>query len=164
LTPAGVGNIFSAQHHFARRTMKTLITKFALFTLAALTVGVIAASAQITTQVDFKMTQSFVVGNTTLPPGSYVITVVSGSDQSVIQIASATGKPSVMVDAELVSPPAAAQAGSQLVFNKYKSVVALSQVFPGGGAQGYQLTPGHPEKIAAKAEKPTKQTVASTTK
>jgi hypothetical protein len=143
--------------------MKTLIAKFALFTLAVLTIGVAAASAQITTQLTFKVSQSFVVGNTTLAAGSYIIRPVSGTDQSVVEIANVTGKPSVMAEVELVSPPAG-QTGSQLVFNKYKSVLALSQIFPGGGVQGYQLTPGHPEKIAAKAETPTKQTVAATTK
>jgi hypothetical protein len=43
-------------------------------------------------------------------------------------------------------------------------VLALSQVFPGGGSTGYQLPQGHPEKVAAKTEQPTKQTVAATAK
>ena len=143
--------------------MKNHIAKFALLALVTLTVGITAGRAQITTQLNFKVTQSFVVGNTTLPAGSYIVRPVSGTDQSVIEITTASGKPSVMADVELVSPPAG-QTGSQLIFNKYKSVLALSQIFPGGGAQGYQLTPGHPEKLAAKAEKPTKQTVAAGTK
>ena len=67
------------------------------------------------------------------------------------------------MDVQLVQPDAA-QGGSHLVFNKYKSVLVLSQVFPGGGNQGYQLAEGHPEKLAAKTETPTKQTVASTAK
>jgi hypothetical protein len=141
--------------------MKKLIGKFAFFTLAILTVGTTAASAQITTQLNFKVSQSFVVGNTTLPAGSYVIRPVPGTDQAVIEIASTNGKPTVMVEVELVTPPAA-QTGSQLIFNKYKSVLALSQIFPGGQNQGYQLTPGHPEKLAAKTEKPTKHAVAAT--
>jgi hypothetical protein len=51
-----------------------------------------------------------------------------------------------------------------VLFNKYKNVLVLSQVFPGGGNQGYQLVEGHPEKLAAKTETPMKQTVASTAK
>jgi hypothetical protein len=43
-------------------------------------------------------------------------------------------------------------------------VLALSQVFPGGGNAGYQLVEGHPEKLAAKTEKPAKQTVTGTAK
>jgi hypothetical protein len=143
--------------------MRILIGKFLLLMLAVLTVGVRAGSAQITTQMDFKMAQSFVVGNTTLPAGSYVIKPVQGTDQSVIEIASMTGKPAVMVEVELVTPDAA-QTGGQLVFNKYKNVLALSQIVPGGGNQAYQLTAGHPEKLAAKTEKPTKQTVAAAAK
>ena len=143
--------------------MRTVVGELALLTLVVLTVGVRAGNAQIVTQMDFKMAQSFVVGNTTLPAGSYVITPVQGTDQSVVMIASSSGKPTVMVEVELVTPDAA-QTGSLLKFNKYKGLLALSQIFPGGGNQGYQLTAGHPEKLAAKTEKPTKQTVAATAK
>jgi hypothetical protein len=80
----------------------------------------------------------------------------------VIEIVSASGHPAVMVDAESASPPA--QGGSHLVFNKYKNVLALSQVFPAGGGTGYQLIQGHPQQLAAKTERPTQTTVASTSK
>ena len=143
--------------------MSTLIAKFALLTLVLLTVGVRAGNAQITTQMDFKMSQSFVVGNTTLPAGIYVIRPVPGTDQAVIEITNTTGKPAVMADVELVTPDAA-QSGTHLIFKKYKTVLALSQIFPGGGNQGYQLSAGHPEKLAAKTETPTKQTVTATAK
>src|SRR5580700_6003037 len=98
--------------------MRTVVGKLALLTLVVLTVGVRAGNAQIVTQMDFKMAQSFVVGNTTLPAGSYVITPVQGTDQSVVMIASSSGKPTVMVEVELVTPDAA-QTGSLLKFNKY---------------------------------------------
>ena len=142
--------------------MKTLFGKFVRFALV-LTIGSAAATAQITTQMGFKMSQSFVVENTTLPAGSYLITPVSGTDQSVVQIRNTTTDASVMVAVELVQPDAG-QSGDHLVFNRYKKVLALSQIFPGGGNQGYQLVPGHPEKLAAKTEKPTKQTVATGSK
>jgi hypothetical protein len=143
--------------------MKSLVGRLVVFALGIVTIGVMVVSAQIVTELDFKMTQPFTVGNTTLPAGSYVIRPVTGTDQSVIEISAASGKPTVMVEAELVQP-AGAQGGSQLIFNKYNKVLALSQVFPGGGSSGYQLTQGHPEKLAAKTEKPTKQTVTGTTK
>jgi hypothetical protein len=142
--------------------MRTLVGRFVLFALV-LTIGTAAASAQITTQLRFKMSQSFVVENTTLPAGSYNVTPVSGTDQSVIEIRSTTGDAGVMVAVELVQPDAS-HSGSQLVFNKYKKVLALSEIFPGGENQGYKLVPGHPEKLAAKTEKPTKQTVAAGSK
>lgn len=143
--------------------MKTLIGKFFVFTLAILTIGVFAGRAQITNQLDFKMAQAFTVGNTTLEAGSYTIRPVQGTDQMVIEITGASGKPSVMVEVNSAQPDAA-QSGTQLIFNKYNKVLALSQVFPGGGNAGYQLVVGHPEKLAAKTEKPTKQTVTGTAK
>ena len=81
----------------------------------------------------------------------------------VIEISAASGKPSVMVDVNSAQPDAA-QSGTQLLFNKYNNVLALSQIFPGGGNTGYQLVQGHPEELAAKTEKPTKQTVTGTAK
>ena len=143
--------------------MKKVLGKFVVFALGIITFGVPAVRAQIVTELDFKMTQSFTVGNTTLPAGSYMIRPVHGTDQSVIEISAVGGKPSVMVEAELTQTTGT-EAGSQLMFNKYNKVLALSQIFPGGGNSGYQLAQGHPEKLAAKTEKPTKQTVAGTAK
>jgi hypothetical protein len=143
--------------------MKTLIGKLVVFALGVLTIGVSAGQAQIMNQLDFKMAQPFTVGNTTLPPGSYVIRPVQGTDQMVIEISGASGKPSVMVDVNSAQPDGA-QSGTQLLFNKYNNVLALYQIFPGGGNTGYQLVQGHPEKLAAKTEKPTKQTVTGTAK
>jgi hypothetical protein len=141
--------------------MKSLLGKLALFVLGIMTIGVLVVRAQIVTELDFKMTQAFTVGNTTFPAGSYWIKPVHGTDQSVIEISAASGKPSAMVEVELVQPEGASS-GSQLIFNKYSKVLALYQIFPGGGNSGYQLAQGHPEKLAAKTEKPTKQTVAGT--
>jgi len=103
--------------------MRILIGKLALLTLVVLTVGVRAGNAQITTQMDVKISQSFVVGNTTLPAGSSIIRPVQGTDQAVIEITNTSGKPAVMAEVELITPDAA-QTGSHLIFNKYKTVVA----------------------------------------
>lgn len=61
-------------------------------------------------------------------------------------------------------PWAALGASIAMPFHRYKNVLALSQVFPGGGNLEYQLPQGHPEKVAAKTEQPTKQTVTATAK
>jgi len=143
--------------------MKARIAKLVILTLGMLTVGLLVVHAQITTQVSFKMSQAFTVGDTTLPAGSYVITPVQETDLSLIEIAAASGKPSVLADVSLVAADPS-QPGSHLILNKYKNVLALSQIFPGGGNQGYQLLQGHPEKMAAKTETPTKQTVSSAAK
>jgi len=143
--------------------MKTRVGRLLVFALAVLTIGVFAGRAQLTKGVDFKMTQPFTIGNATFGPGSYVVRPVQGTDQKVVEISHASGKPSVMEEVEPVQADPA-QPGSHLVFNKYKNVLALSQVFPGGGNGGIQFLQGHPEKLAAKTETPTKQTVASSSK
>ena len=136
--------------------MKTPIGKFVVFALGVLTIGVFAGRAQIMNQLDFKMTQPFTVGNTTLPAGGYVIRPVQGTDQMVLEISAASGKPSVMVEVNSAQPDAD-QGGTELIFNKYNNLLVLSQVYPGGGNAGYQLVEGHPERLAAKSEKPTKK-------
>lgn len=143
--------------------MKTLMGKFLVFALAVLTIGVFAGHAQIMNQLDFKMVQPFTVGNTTLPPGSYIVKPVSGTEQAVLEIRSANGHPTVMVDVNSAQPDGP-QGGTHLIFNKYDNVLALSQIFPGGGSTGYQLVQGHPEELAAKTAKPTKQTVTAAAK
>lgn len=141
----------------------TTAVKFADFVAGFLMIGLCVGHTQITRQVDFTMSEPFTVENATMPAGSYIIRPVVGSEQTVLEIASATGHHSIMVEADTAQPDVA-QTGSYLVFNKYKNVLALSKIFPGGGNAGYQLVEGHPEKLASKTEKPTKQTVALTAK
>ena len=143
--------------------MKTRVGKLVVLAFVVLTIAVLTVRAQITNQLDFKVSQAFVAGNATLAAGSYVVRPVQGTDHMVIEISSASGKPSIMVEVESVQPDAV-QGGSHVIFNKYKNILALSQIFPGAGNTGYQLLQGHPEKLAAKSETPTKQTVSSTAK
>lgn len=133
--------------------------KFAVFAAGFLMIALGVGHTQTMIQVNFTMSEPFTVANTTLPAGRYTIRSVQGSDQAVLEIASMTGDYKVMVEADRAQPDAA-QSGSHLVFNKYKNILALSEVFPSGGSSGYQLVQGHPEKLASKTEKPTKQTVA----
>ena len=137
--------------------MKSLMMQLVLFAVGLFTIGLNVGHAQIMNQLDFKMLQPFTVANTTFEAGSYVIRPVVGTDSMVLEIVSASGHPGVMVDA-FSAQPDSSQSGSHLVFNKYANVLALSEIFPGGGSVGYQLAQGHPEEVAAKTEKPTKQT------
>lgn len=140
--------------------MKAIIAEsFAIFAAGFLMIGLGVGHAQMLDKVNFTMSEPFTVANTTLPAGSYTIRSVQGADQTVLDIESVTGKHSVMVEADRAQSDAA-QAGSHLVFHKYKNVLALSEVFPSGGGAGYQLAQGQPEKLASKTEKPTKQTVS----
>jgi hypothetical protein len=136
--------------------MKSVMVRLIVFAVGLFTIGLSVGHAQIMNQLDFKMSRPFTVANTTFEAGSYVIRP-AGPDSMVLEIESASGHPGVMVDA-FAAQPDSAQGGSHLVFNKYANVLALSEVFPGGGNVGYQLAQGHPEEVAAKTEKPTKQT------
>ena len=53
--------------------MKPLAAKLALYILMAVTISAFAVSAQISTQIVFRMSRPFVVGNTTFPEGNFVI-------------------------------------------------------------------------------------------
>jgi hypothetical protein len=142
--------------------MKTRVGRLVVLALGALTVGAVAGRAQITNQLDFKVSQPFTVANTTLPAGNYIVRPFSG-EQGLLEIMDASGKPSVIVETDPAQPDAG-QSGTHLVFNRYKTLLALSQIFPGAGNTGYQLVQGHPEKQAAKTEKATKQSVTATAK
>ena len=88
--------------------MKTSVGKFVVLTLGLLTMGVVAGHAQITNQLDFKVSQPFTVANTTLAAGSYTVRPVDGAGDTMVEISSENGHPSVMVDtvsAQLVLEP-----------------------------------------------------------
>ena len=97
--------------------MKTHVGKSVMLALGVLTIGAVAGRAQITNQLEFKMSQSFSIGDTTLPAGSYVIKPVP-ADQAELEISGVSGKPSVFVATDGVQPDSIQ--GSHLVFNKYQ--------------------------------------------
>ncbi|HEY6370056.1 MAG TPA: hypothetical protein VIX37_05735, partial [Candidatus Sulfotelmatobacter sp.] len=84
--------------------MKSVFGKFALIALSVLTVGECSGHAQIMNELRFKVSQPFTVANTTLEAGSYVIRPVPEAGLTVLEISSASGKPTVMVDVESVQP------------------------------------------------------------
>jgi hypothetical protein len=138
--------------------MKPLAGKLALFMVLALIIGAFAASAQITTQIVFRMSHPFVVGNTTFPEGNFVIREVPGSAKLTLEFTDPRGGASVKVEAQSIPPEPTIHA-AEIAFNKYTNLMALSQVFPGPGKRGYQLVPGQAERDAAKTEKPLRQTI-----
>jgi hypothetical protein len=138
--------------------MKPPTGKLAVFILSALIFGAFAASAQISTQIVFRMSRPFVVGNTTFPEGNFVIREVPGAAKLTLEFSNPRGGASTKVEA--VSIPADNTIHApEIAFNKYTNLMALSQVFPAPGKHGYQLVPGQPEKDAAKTEKPLRQTI-----
>jgi hypothetical protein len=140
--------------------MKPLAGKLALHTLLALTIGAFAASAQITTQIVFRMSRPFVVGNTTFPEGNFVIREVPGAAKLTLEFSNPRAGASVKVEAQSI-PADPTIHSAEVAFNKYTNLMALSQVFPGPGKHGYQLVPGQAEREAGKSEKPLRQTISA---
>jgi hypothetical protein len=138
--------------------MRPFTGKLTLHTLLALTIGAFAANAQISTQIVFRMSRPFVVGNTTFPEGNFVIREVPGAAKLTLEFGNPRGGASTKVEAQSIPPEPAIHA-PEIAFNKYANLMALSQVFPGPGKHGYQLAPGQAERDAAKSEKPLRQTI-----
>ena len=138
--------------------MKPLTGRLVLYALLALTIGAFAANAQISTQIVFRMSRPFVVGNTTFPEGNFVIKEVPGAAKLTLEFSNPRGGASTKVEAQPIPAEPAIHA-AEIAFNKYTNLMALSQVFPGPGKHGYQLVPGQAERDAAKTEKPLRQTI-----
>ena len=100
--------------------------------LALLTLGV--ASAQVLTPITFSMDTAFVVGNTTLPAGSYEI-VPTQDDINLLELRAASGKPSVLFEVDPLYN-AAASKSTELQFNKYGNNLVLKNILVEGQSQG----------------------------
>jgi hypothetical protein len=151
-------NILACTFKLKGDLMKPLTAKLALYTLLTLTIGAFAASAQISTQIVFRMSRPFVVGNTTFPEGNFVIREVPGAAKLTLEFSNPRGGASTKVETQSIPPDPTIHA-AEIAFNKYANLMALSQVFPGPGKHGYQLVPGQAERDAAKTEKPLRQTI-----
>ena len=83
---------------------------------------------------------SFVVNNTTLPAGTYVITVADAYafELTVMEIRSANSKTAVFLDTEPVTVSGLAPQ-TELVFDKIGETYFLSKVFLKGDQRGNQL-------------------------
>jgi hypothetical protein len=157
-TSQQIRNILACTFDSQGDFMKPLAGKLPLYTLLALTFGAFAAGAQISTQIVFRMSRPFVVGNTTFPEGNFVVREVPGTAKLTLEFSNPRGGASVKVEAQSIPPEPAIHA-AEIAFNKYTNLMALSQVFPGPGKHGYQLVPGQTERDAAKSEKPLRQTI-----
>ena len=119
-----------------------VITK--LFLSLCLVVGLgatLTSNAQIQSDATVKanIPHSFVVNNTTLPPGSYTIRVADDySNLNVLEIRSANGKTNVLFDTEPVNVPRV-MSRSELVFDRIGDTYFLSRVFMRGDESGNQV-------------------------
>lgn len=103
--------------------------------------AVFASNAQIESDATIKVSipHSFVVNNTTLPPGSYTIKVADDySNLNVLEIRSANGKTNVLFDTEPVNLEREKRQ-SEVVFDKIGDSYFLTQVFLRGDESGNQV-------------------------
>ena len=119
-----------------------IITKLFLALCLVSLGATLTANAQIRSDATIRVNipYSFVVNNTTLPAGTYVITAADpyASDLTVLQIRSANAKTAVLFETESVAVPGLAKR-TELVFDKIGDTYFLSKVFLKGDGGGNQL-------------------------
>ncbi len=128
--------------------------KFPLLVVCFGLLAVGLASAQIVPPVTLTMDTPFVVGNTTLPAGSYEIHPTG--DLDILEIRGATGSPAVMfevVPIDSITP----FKKTEVVFNKYGNNLVLKSIMIAGETTGSTSITSHVERRHAKTfGKPTK--------
>jgi hypothetical protein len=111
----------------------------ALVSLLFVAAGAPWLNAQITDAIRAHVDHSFIIGNTTLPPGEYTFRVMQDSDLEVMTAASENDKTSVdFVVRETTADHTPSH--SELVFRKYGSTEFLSKIFEGRSKSGGEVT------------------------
>lgn len=103
-------------------------------------------NAQITNMIQAHIDHSFVIGNTTLPPGDYTFRILSNSDLQVMTATSENDKTSVSFIVESTTDDHTPR-HSELFFRKYGDTEFLSKIFQAGSKDGAEITePSRDEK------------------
>ena len=116
----------------------TLPVKAAFVSLGFL-FGAQFSTAQIVDQIQANVSHSFIIGNTTFPPGKYDFRVQPDSDLGVMTITSEDGKMTsefLIRDAHMDHMPQ----HSELIFKRYGQKEFLSKVFEQGSRTGSAVT------------------------
>jgi hypothetical protein len=130
--------------------------------------GGIVANAQIdsgrviTTNIPF----DFVIGDTTMPAGTYELSRLDDDMQSVLQLRSVKGRTAVAFDTERTQTSNdQAVHKTELLFNKVGNQYFLSQIWVAGDAEGRELIPSRMEKkLTAGGNQPEKHSVVAVLK
>ncbi|MEZ5361434.1 MAG: hypothetical protein R2748_03585 [Bryobacterales bacterium] len=108
-------------------------------------------AAQITMPVDANIPFSFVVGDTTLGPGKYVITMQGDENILVRSANDHAAVDHIVIPAMTTSAPKE----TELVFNRYGNREFLTKVFLEGNSNGVELTQSKLEReLMGKGQKP----------
>jgi hypothetical protein len=126
--------------------------KNSLMMMAALAFAIVAAaqtvSAQIQGPIDLKVGFKFYAGNTELPAGSYSIRAADDKDPNILELRSADGKMSVLIDVHNTDSDTPSPK-THVVFKKFGDREILSEIFEEGRV-GAQVAESQQEKRAAK--------------
>jgi hypothetical protein len=120
-----------------KKDLRTLAT--VLVSLFFVTASAPWLSAQIANEIRAHLDHSFVIGNTTLPPGDYTFRMVQDSDSSVMTVTSQDDKIS---EEFLVRTTIADHTPkhSELLFRKYGNTEFLNKIFEAGSKSGAEVT------------------------
>jgi hypothetical protein len=116
----------------------------------AMTISPAKAHAQIVGNIQVNVPFQFHAGDTKLPAGKYVIHMLENSDLNVMEISSADGSTSALLqvrEAETNSTPAK----SELIFNKVGNQYFLARVFDEGNTSGSEIISNRDEKTVNQA-------------
>jgi hypothetical protein len=117
------------------RTLAPVLVASLLF----VTAGAALLNAQIADPIRAHVDHSFIIGNTTLPPGEYTFRMMQDSDLAVMTATSENDKTSVdFIVRETTADRAPSH--SELVFRKYGNTEFLSKIFEGGSKSGSEVT------------------------
>ena len=111
----------------------------ALASLLFVAAGAPWLHGQIAEAIRAHVDHSFIIGNTTLPPGEYTFRMMQDSDLEVMTATSERDKTSVdFIVRETTADHTPSH--SELVFRKYGSTEFLSKIFEGGSKSGGEVT------------------------
>jgi hypothetical protein len=112
--------------------MKPLLRYTVLAASLVVLAGVHNASAQIDSAIEFTTSFPFIVGNTTVPAGSYTITPAD-EDPQILELQG--GHTAVLIQTESADPPQSAH--TEIVFNRYGDRYVLKNIWVEGSDVGY---------------------------
>lgn len=136
-----------------------------VFTTVLMLVGVTCmvqpSKAQIINRIEANVNHSFIVANTTFPPGRYEFRILPDSDLTIMTVTSADGKH----EAEFMVREAQANhtpQHSELIFNRYGDKEFLSKVFEQGSQIGSAVAevPRQELRLQKKGKHPAEHTEA----
>jgi hypothetical protein len=141
--------------------MKTIGWRLFVLLMVMGTLGVVDAKGQAVVQ--FKAGSAFVAGNTTFPSGTYTVLQEDPNDPQILVISDDGNTHRAEIQAEYISSETSRNK-TEIIFQKYGNTLVLKEIWVAGQRTGYMLPTTHVEKTAAKAGKPTRQSVDATSK